>query len=115
MGMGTSATHASTPRRWSMCHTRRVKKMDSQTWHVTIAISSSDDDVYADAVLVDGPALAIGHGHACRSGGSDVRRDQATAARRAVSELTQSMRMALELAALPDGDQVVNVPDRRAS
>ena len=69
--------------------------MGRRTWNLRIDLSSTDDAVYADAVLVDGPAFLTGHGRACVEPGCDEQ-SYALAARRSLTDLVQAMRATLE-------------------
>ena len=71
--------------------------MGRRTWNLRIDLSSTNDAVYADAVLVDGPAFLTGHGRACVEPGCDEHEQSyALAARRALTDLVQAMCATLE-------------------
>lgn len=75
--------------------------MGRRTWNLRIDLSSTDDAVYADAVLVDGPAFLTGHGRACVEPGCQGQeqgqeQSYALAARRSLTDLVQAMRATLE-------------------
>lgn len=69
--------------------------MGRRTWNLRIDLSSTDDAVYADAVLVDGPAFLTGHGRAGLEPGCEEQ-SCALAARRSLTDLVQAMRATLE-------------------
>lgn len=71
--------------------------MSDQTWTVRIDLRDAGDAVHAEAVVVGGPALLSGHGRAAVGAGGHVTSEtEALAVRRALVDLTQSMRYAWE-------------------
>jgi hypothetical protein len=67
----------------------------NSTWNLRIELTEAGDAVHDQAVLVDGPTLLTRYGRAAvRAPGSSQSR--AIAARRSLSDLTQSMRAVLE-------------------
>ena len=70
--------------------------MPRETWTVRLDVCTTAEGVFANAVLVDGPALVTGHGCAVREDADPACRGRALAARGALIELTQAMRAELE-------------------
>jgi len=70
--------------------------MPRETWTVRIELCQTEDSVYANAILVDGPALLTGHGRAAVEDPDRVAQCRALAARRAMTDLGQAMRSGLE-------------------
>ncbi|MGC4109919.1 MAG: hypothetical protein QM747_05745 [Nocardioides sp.] len=89
--------------------------METEIWHVRIAVSATGDAVYADALLTDGPALVAGSGRCpLTSAAGDADRARAAAVRRALGDLTQAMRHALEYRPAL-ADQLSDAADEKAS
>jgi hypothetical protein len=80
--------------------------MADKTWTVRVDLRDGGDAVDAEAVVVGGPALLIGHGRAAVGAGGRVTPEtEALAVRRALADLTQSMRYAWEKTHLVHSDQ----------